>query len=288
MPPSDLPPYGSTPPPLPLRPHDGHKGIFGRILLLGGCADMIGAPALAGLAALRCGSGLVRVAAPRAVLPAILTLAPEMTGLGLGAATQLKPLLDAAENADALIVGPGLGQSPAAKTRVLRLIRLPKPMVVDADALNIISLQKNWPAFFQAHAVLTPHPGEMKRLARFLGRTDVPADQEGRIGLAIAAAKAFGQVIVLKGHRTVVSDGTRLYVNTTGDSTLSKAGSGDVLSGILGCLLGQKMPPFDAACLAAHLHGKAGEIAGQRCGTRCALARDVIDAISPSIAQHGG
>jgi NAD(P)H-hydrate epimerase len=93
---------------------------------------------------------------------------------------------------------------------------------------------------------------------------------------------------LLKGHRTVISDGQRHYVNHTGDSTLAKAGSGDILSGILGCLLGQKMEPFSAACLAAHLHGKAGELAGQRIGCRSALARDVLDALPAAIRELGG
>jgi NAD(P)H-hydrate epimerase len=107
----------------------------------------------------------------------------------------------------------------------------------------------------------------------------VPTDGGGRIEIAIEAAKTFKQVVVLKGHRTVVTDGDRVYVNRTGDSSLSKAGAGDVLSGIIAALLGQKMDRFDAACAGAWLHGKAGELAGKQLGLRSVLARDVIDSL---------
>src|SRR5205085_9146149 len=103
-----------------------------------------------------------------------------------------------------------------------------------------------------------------KRLGKLIGRTDVPTDEAGRIDIATEAARAFGQIVVLKGDRTVVTDGDRVYVNRTGDSTLSKAGTGDVLSGIVGTLLGQAMDRFDAACAAVHIHGRSGEIAGAR------------------------
>jgi len=277
----------SSPPPLPPRPTDGHKGLFGRVLIVGGNAEMIGAPAFAGAAALRSGSGLVQIAVPRAVLAMALSITPELIGLGLGKSANTSALLEAAQKADAVVIGPGLGHSPEAKARVTSLVRLDKPMVVDADGLNILASMKKWPKFFKAHAVLTPHPGEMGRLAKLIGRSEVPTDEPGRIDIAVAAADAFGQVIVLKGHRTVVTDGRRVYINQTGDSTLSKAGTGDVLSGLLGCLLGQKMDGFDAACLATHLHGKAGEIAGKLRGMRGALAREIIDAIPEAMMGYG-
>jgi hydroxyethylthiazole kinase-like uncharacterized protein yjeF len=145
---------------------------------------------------------------------------------------------------------------------------------------------KKWPTWFKARAVLTPHPGEMARLEKLIGRTDVPADDEGRVDVAAAAATAFGQVVVLKGDRTVVTDGRRVYLNHTGNSTLSKAGTGDVLSGMLGALLGQGVDRFDAACLAVKLHGRAGELAGQKLGMRCALAREIVDAIPGAVAEE--
>jgi NAD(P)H-hydrate epimerase len=271
---------------LPARPVEGHKGMFGRVLIVGGSDEMIGAPVLAGTAALRIGSGLVQIAVPKVILPAAISITPELIGLGLARSMAKDRLMKEADKADALVIGPGLGQSDEAAARLVRLIRLDKAMVLDADALNMLAAGKKWPKSFGAKAVLTPHPGEMKRLAKLIGRSEVPSDEPGRIDIASEASKAFGQVVVLKGYRTVVTDGARVYVNDTGDSSLSKAGTGDVLSGIIGSLLGQKMDRFDAAVAGVWIHGKAGELAGQRLGLRCALARDVIDAIPEAIRQY--
>jgi NAD(P)H-hydrate epimerase len=266
-----------TLPKLPERPIEGHKGLFGRVLVIGGSDAMLGAPVLAGTAALRMGSGLVQIAVPRAILASALSITPELIGLPLGAGN-LRELVAAAEIADALVIGPGMGTKREAKSRLLKLLSIERPAVIDADALNLLAVEKRWPKM-DLRAVLTPHPGEMKRLARHLRRKEVPTDGGGRIEIAIEAAKTFKQVVVLKGHRTVVTDGDRVYVNRTGDSSLSKAGAGDVLSGIIAALLGQKMDRFDAACAGAWLHGKAGELAGKQLGLRSVLARDVIDSL---------
>jgi NAD(P)H-hydrate epimerase len=275
----------SSPPSLPPRPNDGNKGTFGRVLIVGGSEGMLGAPSMAGRAALKLGSGLVEIAVPRIILVAALTITPELIGIGLdtGVPDELK---STAEKAAAVVIGPGLGQSTDAFDRLKMLVQIPKPMVVDADALNMIARQPAWPDWFKAAAVLTPHPGEMKRLARLIGREEVPPDDAGRIDIAVAASKSFGQTIVLKGSRTVVTDGDRVYVNHTGDSALAKAGTGDVLSGMIGCLLGQKMSGFDAACAGVYLHGRAGELAGERLGVRCVLAHDVIDAIPQAVKEY--
>lgn len=266
------------PPPLPKRPAEGHKGLFGRVLIVGGSDDMVGAPVLAGTAALRMGSGLVQIAVPRSILAACLSITPELIGISV------ERVMRAAEAADVIVLGPGLGQSPQSKARVLRLIKLDKPMVIDADALNILAAQKRWIKSFKAHAVLTPHPGEMKRLIKLVGEEEIPDDEDARIEFAIRASQAFGQTLVFKLHRTIITDGDRVYVNHTGDSSLSKAGTGDVLSGMIGSLIGQGMERFDAACAAVHLHGLAGAIAGRKLGQRSVLARDVIDAIPEVLA----
>jgi NAD(P)H-hydrate epimerase len=276
----------ALPPPLPPRPAEGHKGLFGRVLVVGGNDGMIGAPVLAGTSALRMGAGLVQLAVPRSILPYALSITPELIGIGLGKAAGKDQLLEAAESADAVIIGPGLGRTPEAMGRLTRLVRLEKPMVIDADALNLLASQKRWPTYFKAHAVLTPHPGEMKRLGKLLGIDEVPTDDEGRSGLAASAAREFGQVVVLKGNRTVVSDGTRVYINNTGNSALSKAGTGDVLCGVLGTLLAQAMDRFDAACAAVCLHGIAGEVAGEKLGLRSVLAHDVIAALPEAIVRY--
>src|SRR5215218_3168518 len=171
-------------PPLPPRPLEGHKGIFGRVLVVGGNEGMIGAPAFAAAAALRTGAGLVQLAVPRAILSAALSITPECIGLGLGKAAAKDDLLKAGEKADAIVIGLGLGQTPEAMGRLTRLIRLEKPMVVDADGLNLLASQKTWPKYFKARAVLTPHPGEMGRLAKLFGKRDVPTDESGRIDIA--------------------------------------------------------------------------------------------------------
>src|SRR3954454_5996715 len=131
--------------PLPDRPASGHKGLFGRVLVVGGNDGMIGAPVLAGTAALRMGSGLVEIAVPRAILPYALSITPELIGLALGKAAGKDQLLESAEKADAIVIGPGLGQSPGALARLTRLVRLAgKPMVIDADGLNLLSKEKRW------------------------------------------------------------------------------------------------------------------------------------------------
>ena len=203
------------------------------------------------------GAGLVQLAMPRSILADAIMITPELIGLPLGAGSS-RELVSAANAADVLVIGPGMGTKSAAKSHFMRLIRRDIPAVVDADALNLLAAEKHWPKTFKLRAVLTPHPGEMKRLAKLLKRKEVLADDDGRIEIALLAANAFKQIIVLKGHRTVVTDGERLYMNRTGDSSLSKAGAGDVLSGIIGTLLAQKMQPLDAACGGVWIHGKGG------------------------------
>ena len=256
---------------------DGHKGLFGRVLIYGGSAQMIGAPVLAGLAALRTGSGLVQIALPQPVLAAAISAAPELIGLGLGA--------DAPNYSTPRIRRMWLSPGRASGKRN-RSAKISIGFFASINTWSWMPMRSTtwrrcaaWPRTFKANAVLTPHPGEMKRLAKLIGGTDVPSDEPGRIRLAVKAARIFAQVMVLKGHRTVVTDGKRVYVNHTGDSSLSKAGAGDVLSGMLASLLGQGMERFEAACAATFLHGRAGEIAGKKLGRRCVLARDVIEAI---------
>jgi hydroxyethylthiazole kinase-like uncharacterized protein yjeF len=272
-------------PALPLRPEDGNKGTFGRVLVVAGSEEMIGAPVMAGTAALRMGAGLVQIAASKSVLSSVLLITPELIGLALNSTT-IKKFMDACEKSNAIVLGPGLGQSSEAKKMVLQVVHLMKPMVVDADALNILSQQKCWPKFFKTKAVLTPHPGEMARLIKLIGKAKMPTDDEGRLKIAIEAARAFKQVVVLKGNKSVVTDGTRTYVNYSGDCSLAKAGTGDVLAGMIGTLLAQQMEAFEAACLAVYLHGRAGELAGKKISKRSVLASDVILAISEALLEY--
>lgn len=245
---------------------------------------MLGAPVLSATAALRTGSGWVQIAVRQENLLHALTITPELVGLPLKDDTGDDALLTAANAADAIAVGPGMGESDIAQRRLMRLLELDKPIVVDADALNMLARQVVWPAV-NAKLILTPHPGEMKRLARLIGRSEVPNDDVGRIQMAGETARQFKQIVVLKGFRTVVTDGSRYYLNLTGNSALAKAGTGDVLTGIIASLIGQGMSLFDAAAMGTFLHGRAGELAGRKCGVRSTLARDVIDAIGPVISD---
>ena len=268
-------------PSLPPRPDDAHKGSFGTLLILGGSPQMIGAPMLAARAAYRAGCGLVQVAMPRTVLAEALTLLPEAIGLGLqGNAKDADRLRRAMDRASSVVAGPGLGLDPQADALLAAIYRGDKPAVLDADALNRLGAMDQWPADFRAPAVLTPHPGEMRRLLKHLGREEVPTDDAGRIELTGDAARTFGCVVLLKGLRTVVSDSERYRVNETGDNTLAKAGSGDVLSGLIGALVAQGMTPFDAAICGAHYHGLAGQAAGAALGRRGALASEVADRLA--------
>lgn len=275
----------SDPPALPQRPTHGHKGTFKRVLVVAGSDEMPGAAVLAGLASLKMGAGWVQVATSDRALLIAHTIAPELVGLNLDRPRWRKRLASAATQADAIVLGPGLGQDDRADAIVREVLPFEKRAVIDADALNLLSQRRRWPRKIGLRAVLTPHPGEMLRLGRLFGRDEVPTDEAGRLAIAVEASRVFQQIVLLKGNRTVITDGTRAYINTTGDSSLSKAGTGDVLSGMLGTLLAQMEDPFDAACLAAHLHGRAGEIAGQASDPRSVLARDVIDELPRAFAQ---
>jgi NAD(P)H-hydrate epimerase len=238
---------------------------------------MGGAPVLCGRAALRMGSGLVQLAVNDLAHTAAIVACPEL--IGLDDADDLNALLEAAMKADAIAVGPGWGTSATHRRVLLALLKLEANLVVDADALNVLAREKRWPKA-RATLVLTPHPGEMKRLADAfdLGGFDASDDAE-RARVARKLSALSGCVVLLKGSRTVVVEGSHTYVNTTGDSSLSKAGTGDVLTGMIASLIGQGMSPFDAACLGAHLHGMAGELAGKHLGQRSVLASDVIETL---------
>lgn len=263
-------------PALPRRPADGHKGTFGKLLVVGGTETMIGAPMLAARAAYRAGCGLVQVAMPLAVLGPALTLCCEAIGVDRD---DSDALAEAVASADAIVVGPGLGLSSKDSDALTMILAASAPAVLDADALNRLAAADEMPRLASRH-VLTPHPGEMRRLNGWLDRDDVPTDETGRIDLAGHAARTFGCTVLLKGRRTVITDGERARVNPTGDVTLAKAGSGDVLSGLIGSLLAQGMRPFEAACCGSFFHGLAGEHVGLTRSTRSGLAGEVADALA--------
>ncbi len=285
----------ARPPALPVRSPDGHKGQMGRILIVGGSRGMIGAPALAANAALRAGAGLVTVAAPAPVQLHVAVLCPCATSMPLAcdARGRLSPaaageVAARAAEADVLVVGCGLATGTPQQMLVRSALTQPRPLVLDADGLNALCEIPDWPALCGGPLVLTPHPGEM---ARLLGRSvaDVQADREG---LAVETARDWARqcptdtpspVLVLKGAGTVVTDGERVYVNDTGNPGMATGGSGDVLTGVIAAVIGQGLPPFEAACLGARTHGAAGDAAAEALGEVSLIATDIIDHLPQAI-----
>jgi hydroxyethylthiazole kinase-like uncharacterized protein yjeF len=257
-----------------------HKGDFGHLLVVAGSRGKSGAAAMTGLAALRAGAGLVTVASAVSALPLIASHAPELmteplpeTPDGALAESAFERLAALAENKDVLAIGPGLGTHPETVALVRRLVeRLPHPMVIDADGLNAL-------AGFALQAagrvrILTPHPGEMARLAGISTR-EVQAD---RVGVARAFAQRHQVVLVLKGYRTLVaSPEGRVQVNPTGGPALASGGAGDILTGAIGGLLAQfPGQPVRAAAAGVYLHGLAGDLGAVRTGEQALIATDLL------------
>ncbi|MEQ8317729.1 MAG: NAD(P)H-hydrate dehydratase [Phycisphaerales bacterium] len=243
-------------PRLPARAETGHKGDFGRVAVVGGCAlpgtRMIGAPALAALAATRSGAGLVQLLCPEGVLNEALSIASQATGRALPtdghgavlASDAVAVLDEAIEQADAVVIGPGLGRGTGPAALSLRAIQQKlTPVVVDADALNELADTPQLALDFHAPAVLTPHPGEFARLAKSMGIDGDATDDAKRPGAAESLAQRLGCVVVLKGARTVVSDGIQTWSDDTADSALATGGTGDVLAGLVGGLIAQHARP---------------------------------------------
>ncbi len=266
---------------LPERPAFAHKGSFGHLLVVAGSPGKTGAAALAGDAAVRSGCGLVTVAVPASVhsvmevkLTEAMTVAlAEQDGfLTLAAVVQVAQL---ATSCQALALGPGLGQSDELRQLVRQIVMTVNvPMVIDADGLNLLAGQLECLGMRQGKPlILTPHPGEMARLAG----VSVTAVEADRFSIARNFARRYQVVLLLKGARTVVAapDG-RVHINTSGNSGLSSGGSGDVLTGLIGALLAQGCDPFAAASLAAWWHGRAAEQIAVERGVAGMTASDLI------------
>lgn len=259
---------------LPPRPPWGHKGTFGHTVVLGGSPGLLGALVLAGLGALRAGSGLVTVATAAPLAPGVALAAPELMTLAVGedwvgSIRERRPA--------ALAIGPGLGSDPGLTGRVAALLAagVDVPVVVDADGLNALARMDpdRLPAVLGPGVVLTPHPGEMARLVR-LAVEDIQAD---RIECARRAARNWGATVVLKGAGTVVAlPGGRAWIDPGGNPALATAGSGDVLTGVIAGLLAQGVPPGEAAALGVHLHRRAGDLAATAIGRAGVIAGDLL------------
>ncbi len=276
-------------PPLPVRPAAAHKGTFGTVIVVGGSPTMVGAPALCAGAALRAGAGLVKIVAAPGILPFMLSVEPCATGIiHEGDPGVLVEALDRADpkRSAVLAVGPGLGQEAPAGAVVAALLRGPRAMVLDADGLNLLATAGQPRPIPGPPLVLTPHPGEFARLAGALGIQASAIDPAARPEAAAELARAHGAVVVLKGQGTVVSDGPRSYINTTGNPALATAGSGDVLTGCIAALIAQGMAAFEAAVLGVYLHGLAGDLWARDKGPSGLTARDLVELLPEAFAAR--
>jgi NAD(P)H-hydrate epimerase len=260
-----------------------HKGSRGKILVIAGSEGFTGAACLASEAAFRAGAGLVYLACPQSLndiyevkLTEVITIpVPEPSGHRCFGAESVEAVAKQLEKVDAVIFGPGLSRNEHTAAffhAILPQIQL--PTILDADGLNLLSDQPT--ISLPQQCVVTPHPGEM---ARLMG-CDIKAVQADRIRTAQNAVEKFGCTILLKGPGTVIAspDGP-VFINPTGTPALGTAGTGDVLSGTIGGLLGRKLSPFDAAMAGAYLHGLAGEIAAEDLGEEGVIAGDVVDCL---------
>jgi len=278
-----------TVPAPPQRPIDAHKGTFGTVMVVGGCATMMGAPALCASAALRSGAGLVKIAAPMNVLAVALGVEPSATGVVLHENTTDSMFnLDQADTAQQAIlaVGPGLGQSASCQELVDQLLRGNRTVVLDADGLNVLAKTNRPRPVPGPLLVVTPHPGEYTRLAKPLQITTSPTDPATRPAAAAQFALAQRAVVVLKGQHSVVSDGQHVYINHTGNPAMATAGSGDVLTGLIAALIAQHMTPLDAAVLGVYLHGLAADIWSERFGPSGLTASDLARFLPQAFDRH--
>jgi NAD(P)H-hydrate epimerase len=266
------------------RAADAHKGDFGKVAIIAGSIGMSGAAALAGRSALRGGAGLVRVAVPKSILPIVASIEPSFTtvplaedGTGRISVKATNAILDITGENDVLAFGPGVGTSGELRSVLEVLIGQEKlRLLIDADGLNNLSGIKNWPDKVKADLILTPHPGEMKRLWAGLFREPLASERGEQ---AAQLARRSGTIVTLKGAGTVVTDGEKVYVNKTGNPGMATAGSGDILTGVITALAGQGLSNFDAAILGCYIHGLAGDIAAERTGQISLIATDIIDAL---------
>ena len=284
---------------LPPRPLEGNKGTFGKVMVIAGSRAFIGAAALAGQAALRTGAGLVTIATTTERAAVYAATLPEVTyhllpSENTAPEKRAQSALAGLRGYKALVVGPGLGQSAGTRTFLLALFagllrldeaELPR-LLVDADGLNMLAREPDWPTLLPPGTVLTPHPGEMSRL---LGGEKVSGGGADRLNIAASAAGAWGHSVILKGGCTVVAapDG-RLRVNWPPNPALATAGSGDVLSGVTGALLAQGLAPFDAATLGVSLHARAGLRVAERLGVTGAIAGDLPPELPAAIRALRG
>ena len=266
---------------LPPRPRDGHKGTFGTVVVLAGSQGFTGAAYLASMGAARSGAGIVRLLVAQSIYP---ILAQKCTEVIVGPVPEISPgvvghaslsgILRGFAGADAGVIGPGLGRDASTRRLIEDLVpRVAAPLVLDADALNVLSEHRTILPRLSPQIVLTPHPAEFGRLSGL----ETSAVQHDRRGIASRFAKVWNKVVVLKGAGTVIAapDG-RVTLNPIATPALASGGTGDVLAGLIGGLMGQKLPPFEAAVTGVHLHSVAGLDLEASLGQAGVLASDLL------------
>ncbi|MCI6907816.1 MAG: NAD(P)H-hydrate dehydratase [Clostridiales bacterium] len=278
---------------MPVRRPDAHKGNFGRLLVVGGCADYPGAVAFAANAAVRTGAGLVTAAVPAGLYPIVAPKFAEAMprrmpedAAGRFSPDALPGLLTLQDASQAVVLGPGLGRSDALTALVPALLAPGKcPVVVDADGIFALAAHMDVLQTLSRAVILTPHDGEFARLAR----VTPPSGGMERVACAREFAVSRRCLLVLKGHRTIVAspDG-HVYVNTTGNPGMARGGSGDVLAGMIGALLAQGLSPVHAAVLGVYFHGAAGDLCANTIGEYGMTPTDMIARIPAVLKRYNG
>lgn len=260
---------------LPDRIPETHKGDYGKLLLLCGSKGYTGAAALAAMGALRCGAGLVYLAVPECIYPitaskllepVVLPMPDDDSSFHKDTVNHIKMLL---ERVDCVLIGPGIGCSEGTLELLAFVIsHYSGTVVIDADGINLLATHKNILRDRTCRIIITPHEGEFARICDYLPL--------GRINAAISLSKEYGIITVLKGHETVITDGTDCYINKTGNPGMAVGGCGDVLAGIITALVGQKVEPLTAAACGVWLHGAAGDICAKEIGQYGMLPSDML------------
>lgn len=270
----------------PPRPNDSHKGHYGKDLLLCGSKGYTGAAALAAMGALRVGAGLVYLAVPESIyaIEAMKLTEPIVYALpdegGRYALDAIAPIHELMQGKDTVLVGPGMGKSAGTEAVACAVLRdFQGTVILDADGINVMSAHIDVLRERTYPTILTPHDGEFKRIGGELS--------ENRMEAAMNLAKKLGVIILLKGHRTIITDGNTCYLNTTGNPGMATGGSGDVLAGMITGLVGQGIPPLQAAACAAWLHGAAGDICAEQIGQYGMLPGDMLDVLPRLLKQDG-
>lgn len=256
----------------------GHKGSFGKVMVLCGSRGFTGAAYLAAMGALRVGAGLVFVGVPESIYPieAVKLTEPVVFPLpeedGRLSEQAVKPILERMPGMDAVLIGCGLGISEGTRAVVEAVLENAEcPVVLDADGISLLSGHMDILRGRRGQTILTPHDGEFARVGGVIG--------EDRMASAAEFARESGCVLLLKGHQTCVTDGSLGYRNRTGNAGMAVGGSGDLLAGMIVGLLGQGMPPLEGAACAAWLHGAAGDLCAKELGQRAMLPTDMLTAL---------